>query len=156
VKAIIEPAPERARDADFVQELTEFVRARVARYMVPRSIEFVDEMPRLATGKLNKFALRDRFGQPVSARSACGRRAGDRSQAGGRLSGPPALRRYVPVGILLKGMPRSARGSAGSPSTRSAMMLRRISSVPPSIRVAGARISMAWNRSMVSEPAGSS
>nr|MBF0684201.1 acyl-CoA synthetase [Pseudomonas sp.] len=66
VKAIIEPVPERSRDAGFVQELTEFVRARVARYMVPRSIDFVDEMPRLATGKLNKFALRDQFGQALT------------------------------------------------------------------------------------------
>lgn len=50
------------------------------------------------------------------------------------------------TGILLNGIPRSARMSAGSPSTRSAMMLRRISSVPPSIRVAGERNSIAWKR----------
>lgn len=63
VKAIIEPSPEREQDEAFVQELIEFARKHVARYMVPRSIEFVDEMPRLPTGKLNKFELRDQFGQ---------------------------------------------------------------------------------------------
>jgi hypothetical protein len=33
----------------------------------------------------------------------------------------------------------SARGSTGNPSTRSAMMLRRISDVPPSIELPFAR-----------------
>src|SRR5690606_36243686 len=69
VKAIIEPAAERERDEAFVQELIDFARERVARYMVPRSIDFVDEMPRLPTGKLNKFALRDQFGQPAATAS---------------------------------------------------------------------------------------
>src|SRR3954452_19696290 len=49
------------------------------------------------------------------------------------------------VGILLNGTSLSTRMSPGSPSTRSAMMLRMISSVPPSTRVPGARSSMAWN-----------
>ena len=29
--------------------------------MVPKSIDFIDEMPRLPTGKLYKQALRDRY-----------------------------------------------------------------------------------------------
>src|SRR6266487_5079841 len=49
------------------------------------------------------------------------------------------------VGILLKGTSLSTLMSPGRPSTRSAMMLRRISSVPPSTRVPGARNSIAWN-----------
>ena len=40
----------------------------------------------------------------------------------------------------------STRTSPGRPSTRSPMMLRRISSEPPSIRVAGERISIFWKR----------
>ncbi len=67
VRAVIEPTPERERDQAFIDELTAFARERVARYMVPRSIAFVDEMPRLPTGKLNKFALRENFGQPEQA-----------------------------------------------------------------------------------------
>src|ERR1700688_3102540 len=49
------------------------------------------------------------------------------------------------VGILLNGTSLSTRISPGRPSTRSAMMLRMISSVPPSTRVPGARNSIAWN-----------
>src|SRR3984957_10939407 len=41
------------------------------------------------------------------------------------------------VGILLNGTSLSTRMSPGRPSTRSAMMLRRISSLPPAIRIDG-------------------
>src|SRR5882757_7012617 len=49
------------------------------------------------------------------------------------------------VGILLKGTSLSTRISPGRPSTRSAMMLRRISSVPPAIRIEGEDSSICWN-----------
>src|SRR6056297_2606866 len=39
----------------------------------------------------------------------------------------------------------SGRMSGGMPSTRSAMMLRRISSLPPSMRLAGERMNCLWN-----------
>ena len=34
---------------------------KVARYMVPKSIDFTDALPRLPTGKLYKHALRARY-----------------------------------------------------------------------------------------------
>ena len=37
------------------------LRDRVARYMVPRSIDFIDAMPRLPTGKLYKRLLKQRY-----------------------------------------------------------------------------------------------
>ena len=43
--------------------LIEHCRERIARYKSPRSIEFVDELPRLATGKLDKPTLRARYRQ---------------------------------------------------------------------------------------------
>src|SRR3984893_4661119 len=49
------------------------------------------------------------------------------------------------VGILLNGTSLSRRMSPGSPSTRSAMMLRRISSVPPAMRIDGELSSICWN-----------
>src|ERR1700712_4874294 len=49
------------------------------------------------------------------------------------------------VGILLNGTSLSTRMSPGRPSTRSAMMLRRISSVPPAIRIDGEFSSICWN-----------
>ncbi len=51
---------------------------------------------------------------------------------------PPPPRYRAPVGMSVKGMSLSTRTSPGSPSTRSAMMLRMISSVPPAMRSAGA------------------
>ena len=41
-------------------ELLDHVRAHIARYKVPREIEFVDELPMTSTGKPQKFALRDK------------------------------------------------------------------------------------------------
>src|SRR6204780_1411568 len=64
-------------------------------------------------------------------------------------------RNYLPlVGILLNGTSLSTRISPGRPSTRSAMMLRMISSVPPSMRVPGARNSIAWNLPATSASSG--
>lgn len=39
-------------------ELTEWARARMANFKVPRHISFLDELPRNATGKVQKFLLR--------------------------------------------------------------------------------------------------
>jgi fatty-acyl-CoA synthase len=39
-------------------ELREFLRGRVAHYKVPRGITFVTELPKTATGKIQKFVLR--------------------------------------------------------------------------------------------------
>jgi benzoate-CoA ligase family protein len=43
--------------AALADELKEFVKARVAPYKYPRWIEFRDELPRTATGKLRRFEL---------------------------------------------------------------------------------------------------
>ncbi|HEV3085776.1 MAG TPA: benzoate-CoA ligase family protein [Candidatus Elarobacter sp.] len=47
-----------AGDAALVTELQEFVKARIAPYKYPRAIEFVAELPRTQTGKLQRFKLR--------------------------------------------------------------------------------------------------
>lgn len=61
VKAVIELAPGGAASDALAQELIAYTRERVAAYMVPRSIDFIEKMPRLPTGKLYKRALRDRY-----------------------------------------------------------------------------------------------
>jgi acyl-CoA synthetase (AMP-forming)/AMP-acid ligase II len=43
------------------QVLIEHCRTLIARYKCPRSVDFVDELPRLATGKLDKPTLRARY-----------------------------------------------------------------------------------------------
>ncbi len=64
VKAFVEPAPGVQPSEALAEELIEFLRSRVARYMVPRTIEFVDELPRTPTGKLQKHVLRARYVTP--------------------------------------------------------------------------------------------
>jgi fatty-acyl-CoA synthase len=41
-----------------------YLDARLARYKVPKSVIFVDELPRTASGKILKRPLRDRYGAP--------------------------------------------------------------------------------------------
>jgi benzoate-CoA ligase len=43
---------------ELAQELQQFVRARLAEYKRPRWVRFVDELPKTATGKIQRFRLR--------------------------------------------------------------------------------------------------
>ena len=45
-------------------ELKDFVKAKIAPYKYPRWIEFVDELPKTATGKIQRFKLRERATAP--------------------------------------------------------------------------------------------
>ena len=45
-------------DQSLANELQHFVRTRLAEYKRPRWIQFVDTLPRTATGKLQRFKLR--------------------------------------------------------------------------------------------------
>lgn len=40
-------------------EIIEYCRAKMARYMVPRTVVFKDELPKTSTGKVQKFVLRE-------------------------------------------------------------------------------------------------
>ena len=61
VKALVEPAAGVALTPQLAGELLAFLRDKVARYMLPRTLEFIDELPRLPTGKLLKRSLRERY-----------------------------------------------------------------------------------------------
>ncbi len=50
----------KAGQATSDAELKAFVKERLAPYKYPRSFEFVDELPKTATGKIQRFRLRDR------------------------------------------------------------------------------------------------
>jgi 2-aminobenzoate-CoA ligase len=58
VKACVVLAPGRAGDPQLAKELQDFVKQRIAPYKYPRIVEFVDALPRTATGKLQRKALR--------------------------------------------------------------------------------------------------
>jgi fatty-acyl-CoA synthase len=42
-------------------EVVEFCRAHLAHYKCPKRIDFIDALPRTATGKIQKNLLRERF-----------------------------------------------------------------------------------------------
>jgi 2-aminobenzoate-CoA ligase len=58
VKAYIVLASGRAGDIALVKELQDFVKQRIAPYKYPRVIEFLAALPKTATGKLQRKALR--------------------------------------------------------------------------------------------------
>ena len=41
-------------------ELIGYLQTHIARFKVPKAVEFVDQLPRTATGKPQKFALREK------------------------------------------------------------------------------------------------
>ncbi|CAG4886994.1 acyl-CoA synthetase [Paraburkholderia saeva] len=63
VKAVVQVEPEvgPGLGPELAEELIAYLRGKVARYMVPKSVDFVDQLPRLPTGKLYKTVLRKRY-----------------------------------------------------------------------------------------------
>ena len=61
VKAVVQLMPDVEPSAETAQELIQFCAAHLARFKVPRSVDFEEELPRLPTGKLYKRLLRDRY-----------------------------------------------------------------------------------------------
>jgi acyl-CoA synthetase (AMP-forming)/AMP-acid ligase II len=47
-------------------ELIAFLSPRMAKFMVPRYVEFLDALPKTATGKVRKAQLRERAASTVS------------------------------------------------------------------------------------------
>jgi len=61
VKAVVIPADPNAAGDELAQELISYCRSKLAHYKCPVSVDFVEELPRLPTGKLLKRQLRDRY-----------------------------------------------------------------------------------------------
>jgi fatty-acyl-CoA synthase len=61
VHAVVQLAPGVTADLATTQALIAFCREHLASIKCPRDISIIDEMPRLATGKLSKSQLRDDF-----------------------------------------------------------------------------------------------
>ena len=59
VKAFVVLRPGVTATEATVKELQEFVKAQIAPYKYPRSIEFVPALPRTETGKLQRYRLRE-------------------------------------------------------------------------------------------------
>jgi fatty-acyl-CoA synthase len=61
VKAVVQPVDGVIGSPELEQELISFAREHIAHLKCPRSVDFEPELPRLATGKLYKRLLRDRY-----------------------------------------------------------------------------------------------
>jgi long-chain acyl-CoA synthetase len=61
VKAVVQPADGAVAGPDLEAELIAFCRSRLAAFKCPRSVDFVEELPRLPSGKLAKRLLFDRY-----------------------------------------------------------------------------------------------
>ena len=59
VSAFVVLADGIAPSAELAKELQDFVKREIAPYKYPRRVEFVDALPRTATGKLQRFRLRE-------------------------------------------------------------------------------------------------
>ncbi len=61
VKAVVQPAPGASAGPELAQELIDWCRERISSVKCPRSVDFMDELPRHPTGKLYKRLLKDRY-----------------------------------------------------------------------------------------------
>jgi len=61
IKAVVEVAAGFAAGDALADELIAYCRERLSKFKCPQSVDFVDELPRLPTGKLLKRHLRQRY-----------------------------------------------------------------------------------------------
>ena len=70
VKAVVQLREDVSPSDDLAAEIIAYVRDRIAHYKAPKSVDFVSELPRSATGKLIKRVLVDRYAKASSERNA--------------------------------------------------------------------------------------
>ncbi|MGY4103754.1 acyl-CoA synthetase [Nocardia sp. R16R-3T] len=63
VKAVVQPNTGVARTSELAAEIIDYVRERLAHFKAPKSVDFVDRLPRTATGKLVKRELEKLYTQ---------------------------------------------------------------------------------------------
>lgn len=60
-KAVVQLAPGVTPSDELTEELKAFVRAKLGKQLVPRSVSYIDILPRMPTGKLNKKELQAKY-----------------------------------------------------------------------------------------------
>jgi long-chain acyl-CoA synthetase len=61
VAAFVQPAPGARPGPELEQEIIAFVKSKIASYKAPRTVRFVDDLPRSEAGKLMKSELRAKY-----------------------------------------------------------------------------------------------
>jgi benzoate-CoA ligase len=59
IRAVIITDSQRASETSLKAELQEWCKMRLQRFQYPHIIDFVDDMPKTATGKIQRFRLRE-------------------------------------------------------------------------------------------------
>ena len=67
VRAVVELQPGVEATPELAKELLEFCRGKLAGFKCPRSVDFVDELPRQDNGKIYKRLLRDRYREAAAS-----------------------------------------------------------------------------------------
>jgi 2-aminobenzoate-CoA ligase len=70
VKAYVVLRPGHNGDAAMARTLQDYVKANIAPYKYPRAVEFVGELPKTQTGKLQRFELRRRASEQAARKLA--------------------------------------------------------------------------------------
>lgn len=68
VKAVVQPAMGIEPSDELAAEILAYAREHIAHYKCPRSVDFMDELPRLPTGKLYKRLIKDRYWGKTNSR----------------------------------------------------------------------------------------
>lgn len=66
VKAVVQPKDTADASPELEASLREWCKSRISSVTAPREYEFVEELPRLPSGKLAKHELRKLYGNPVA------------------------------------------------------------------------------------------
>jgi acyl-CoA synthetase (AMP-forming)/AMP-acid ligase II len=61
VKAVVQPVSMVLAGPELERELIEWCKARISHVKCPRSVDFMEELPRHPTGKLYKRLIKDRY-----------------------------------------------------------------------------------------------
>ena len=61
MKAVVQPRPDVEPTEKLAQELIDLCRENLAHFKCPRSVDFVDELPRHDTGKIYRRKVRERY-----------------------------------------------------------------------------------------------
>jgi long-chain acyl-CoA synthetase len=61
VKTVVQLKPELTPSATLADDIREFARARLPGFKCPRSVDFVDDLPRLPSGKIQRRLVREPY-----------------------------------------------------------------------------------------------
>jgi fatty-acyl-CoA synthase len=61
IAAFVQPAASAVPGPELEQEIIAFVKSKIASFKAPRTVRFVDDLPRSEAGKLMKAELKARY-----------------------------------------------------------------------------------------------